>query len=135
MELKPEFVDSLPEKLEEGKLYVSIKFRTAGHMCCCRCGTEVITPIRPDKWTLTYDGESVSLTPSIGNWQLKCRSHYVITRNRIHWEDEWRKEKFSPFPPAETGGGKPEEEKSQELRKEKKPKRKSLLERMKSLFE
>jgi hypothetical protein len=88
-ELTHEFVESLPEKLEEGKIYVSIKFRTAGHRCCCGCGKEIITPIRPTKWTLIFNGETVSLKPSIGNWQLKCKSHYWITENKVHWDTQW----------------------------------------------
>jgi hypothetical protein len=32
---------------------------------------------------MTFDGEGVSLLPSIGNWTLKCRSHYVIDRGKV----------------------------------------------------
>lgn len=41
---------------------------------------------------MTFDGETVSLRPSIGNWTLKCRSHYVIDRGKVieagPWSDE-----------------------------------------------
>ncbi|MFG2767453.1 DUF6527 family protein [Streptomyces rubiginosohelvolus] len=31
------------------------------------------------------NGENVSLTPSIGNWSLPCRSHYWICDGRVRW--------------------------------------------------
>ncbi|MFP8962591.1 DUF6527 family protein [Streptomyces nanhaiensis] len=66
-------------------LYVSIPYRTCGHLCCCGCGNEVITPLSPAQWSLTYDGDSVSLAPSIGNWALPCQSHYWIHKGKIQW--------------------------------------------------
>ena len=77
-----EFVDAVPATRQEGKLYISIKYRTAIHSCFCGCGMKVVTPIRPTGWRLTYDGDAVSLHPSIGNWSFKCRSHYWIENNR-----------------------------------------------------
>lgn len=81
----PEFVETIPESLEEGRLYVSTRFRTASHLCACGCASRVVTPIKPAKWRFTYDGETVSLHPSIGRWQLPCRSHYWIRKNRVEW--------------------------------------------------
>ena len=43
----------------------------------------------PAKYALTYDGESVSLWPSVGNWQKPCKSHYVIRNSRVVWYAEW----------------------------------------------
>lgn len=83
------FVDTIPEKLEQGILYVSMEYATVVHKCCCGCGKEVVTPLTPTDWKLTYDGETVSLYPSIGNWSFACRSHYWIDRNAIHWSDQW----------------------------------------------
>ncbi len=83
--IEPVFVERIPEDLEAGKLYLSIRFRTASHLCACGCGLKVVTPIKPAKWRLTYDGESVSLSPSIGRWQLPCKSHYCIVNNEIIW--------------------------------------------------
>lgn len=76
-----EFVDAVPATREEGKLYISIKYRTAVHSCFCGCGMKVVTPLRPARWRLIYDGDTVSLEPSVGNWSFKCRSHYVIENN------------------------------------------------------
>jgi hypothetical protein len=62
---------------------VSIPYSTIVHKCLCGCGMKVVTPIRPDKWTLTYNGEAISLEPSIGNWSFPCRSHYFIRKGRV----------------------------------------------------
>lgn len=59
------------------------------HLCACGCRTKVVTPISSTEWRLIYDGESVSLYPSIGNWQFPCQSHYWIRRNEIRWAREW----------------------------------------------
>jgi hypothetical protein len=83
--LRPVFTETFPPTMDAGVLYISIPYRTCGHLCCCGCGHEVVTPLSPAQWSLTYDGESVSLTPSIGNWSLSCRSHYWIRDGRVHW--------------------------------------------------
>ena len=88
--LRHHFVENVPAKLEPGVIYVSIPFSTAVHACACGCGNEVVTPIRPNKWTLSFDGESVSLSPSIGSWSLACQSHYFIRKNRIRWVPRWQ---------------------------------------------
>jgi hypothetical protein len=87
--LEPRFVEAIPEELEPGFLYVSIRFRTAQHLCACGCGSQIVTPIKPSKYSLTYDGETVSLWPSVGNWQKPCKSHYVIRDSRVVWYPEW----------------------------------------------
>ena len=50
--LKHEFVDFIPDELEQGTIYISIRFATASHFCLCGCGNKVVTPIRPTDWTL-----------------------------------------------------------------------------------
>jgi hypothetical protein len=92
--LRPEFVRSIPEKLEEGVIYVSIPYTTAIHLCACGCGREVITPISPTDWKLTFDAETVSLDPSIGNWSFPCQSHYWLRRNQIRWERQMTREQI-----------------------------------------
>lgn len=87
--IRPEFVEAVPEHLEEGLLYISIRFRTAAHLCACGCGSRIVTPIKPAKWSLTYDGESISLWPSVGNWQKRCRSHYIIKNGKVNWAGAW----------------------------------------------
>jgi hypothetical protein len=90
-----EFVDSFPSPLADGTLYVSIMFASAAHNCACGCGRQVITPLSPTDWRMTYDGESVSLDPSIGNWSFQCRSHYYITRDRVKWSGEFSPEQVA----------------------------------------
>ena len=87
--LDHEFVSHIPDVLDDGILYVSIPFTTALHKCCCGCGNEVVTPFHPDDWKMTFDGETVSLYPSIGNWNFVCQSHYWISRNRVKWDKDW----------------------------------------------
>jgi hypothetical protein len=84
-QLTPEFVELVPPKLEEGVLYVSMLYGSVIHKCCCGCGEKVVTPLGPTDWKLTYDSESVSLYPSIGNWSFRCQSHYWIEENQVRW--------------------------------------------------
>lgn len=93
--IRPEFVDAMPTQLDEGVLYVSTRFRTAAHLCACGCGSKIVTPIRPPKWSFTYDGETISLWPSVGNWQKPCQSHYIIRKNRIDWAQTWTDEEIA----------------------------------------
>jgi len=83
--LVPQFVEAIPESLEFGILYVSMIYATAIHQCACGCGREVVTPFSPTDWKLYFDGENVTLDPSIGNWSFPCRSHYWIRGGRVRW--------------------------------------------------
>ena len=49
-QFQPTFVKYIPEKLEKGKLYISMEYATASHLCACGCGEKVVTPISPDFW-------------------------------------------------------------------------------------
>lgn len=88
------FVEFIPKEVDEGILYISRRFNTATHRCCCGCGFKVVTPLNPAKWSLTDHGETVSLAPSIGLGALPCRSHYWIRRGRVNW--------YADMTPAET---------------------------------
>jgi hypothetical protein len=92
--LKHEFVEFIPDELEEGTIYISIRFATASHLCFCGCGNRVVTPIRPTDWKLMFDGKTVSLHPSIGNWSFPCQSHYWIKNNRVEWAPQWSREQI-----------------------------------------
>jgi hypothetical protein len=87
--LEHKFVHYIPEQLEPGVIYISMDYATAAHSCCCGCGEQVITPFTPTDWKLTFDGETVSLWPSIGNWNFRCRSHYIIRNSRILGAEPW----------------------------------------------
>lgn len=79
-----EFVEFIPKLIEEGKLYISIPYKIMKHKCACGCGSEIALPIDEiDGWTFTFYGYSISLSPSIGNWELPCRSHYIIRKNQV----------------------------------------------------
>lgn len=93
--LRPEFVDYIPKNLEEGVLYISLRYSTAAHLCCCGCGYEVITPLNPAKWHLIEKQGVVSLRPSVGNWSFACKSHYWISENRVLWAKEISAEMIS----------------------------------------
>ena len=94
--LTHEFVEFIPDPkdLKDRTIYVSIPFATAVHKCCCGCGKQVITPLTPTDWSLTFDGVSVSLEPSVGNWSFDCGSHYWITKNRAIWSSPWSQEEI-----------------------------------------
>lgn len=68
-----------------------MEYGTAIHKCVCGCGNEVVTPFSPTDWELSYNGESVSLSPSIGNWSFECQSHYWIVENKIMHASKWNK--------------------------------------------
>jgi hypothetical protein len=89
MILAHEFVEYIPDDLKDEVIYVSVAFATVAHKCCCGCGHEVVTPLGPTDWQLTFDGETISLYPSIGNWSFDCKAHYWIRRNRVKWAPRW----------------------------------------------
>lgn len=84
-QLRPEFVEFIPEELTPGIIYISKRYATASHLCCCGCGLETVTPLNAAKWRVVEHGDSISLTPSVGNWSFPCRSHYIIQRGRVVW--------------------------------------------------
>jgi hypothetical protein len=90
--LKIQFTEFIPEELREGVIYISMEYATASHKCACGCGQEVVTPFTPTDWKLIYDGESVTLSPSIGNWSYPCRAHYLIRNNVIVWASDMSQE-------------------------------------------
>lgn len=94
MKMHHRFVKFIPNELEEGVLYIAIDYGTVLHKCCCGCGNEVNTPLSPNEWRLIYDGDSVTLKPSIGNWSFECKSHYWITSDEIEWDEKWNVNKI-----------------------------------------
>jgi hypothetical protein len=85
----------MPENMEDGKLYISKEFCLAIHLCLCGCGRRTVTPLdeivtETDKtvtempkggWILTEKNNSITMTPSIGNYNFPCKSHYIITKS------------------------------------------------------
>ena len=84
----PQFVEFIPERLKEGILYVSYRYKTAVHKCACGCGEEVVTPLSPTDWSIQSENGTATHHPSIGNWSFACRSHYLIRKGRVVWAGE-----------------------------------------------
>lgn len=90
-----QFVDRIPKVMDDGVLYISDKFATSAHNCCCGCGGKVVLPLKAGQWTLTNRKGKISLSPSVGNWSLACQSHYWIEDNAIRWSTQFTKEKIA----------------------------------------
>ena len=89
-EMKKEFVHRVPAELKEGILYVCLDCDVVVHKCACGCGERLFTSL-PEHWKLTYDGE-VTLSPSIGNYQYECKSHYFIRNGKVVWVESFKEE-------------------------------------------
>lgn len=93
--ITPRFVEFIPKDLEEGVLYVSGEYATTAHRCACGCDEKVVLPLHPTDWILKFDGKAITIRPSVGNWGFPCRSHYLITDNRIDWAGDWTDEQIA----------------------------------------
>lgn len=93
--IEHKFVDQIPETLTDGVLYVSPLHSTVVHKCFCGCGNEVVTPLSPTDWKIYFDGETISLDPSVGSWGLSCQSHYWITKNKVRWARKWSRDEIN----------------------------------------
>lgn len=83
--LRTVFVAEIPERLEDGILYVSEECHVALHNCACGCGEEVSTPLVHTEYRLAMEGGQASIWPSIGNHDFACASHYIIKHGEILW--------------------------------------------------
>ena len=93
--MKYKFVKTIPDLIEESVVYITTHYNTAVHKCMCGCGNEVVTPISPNDWELNYNGESISIYPSIGNWRFECQSHYWIRGSEVIWAEKWSKNRIN----------------------------------------
>jgi Family of unknown function (DUF6527) len=93
MSRRPKFVLQrvrfMPKELSPGVLYVSEEFGTAAHLCPCGCRSKVRTPLGLTEWTFTDSPAGPTLFPSVGNWQLECRSQQIAA-GRIREDDRRR---------------------------------------------
>jgi hypothetical protein len=87
--LKHKFLEVIPDYLEDDILYISLQYKTVVHKCACGCGNEVVTPLTPNDWKLTFDGKTISLYPSISNRSFPCLSHYWIKKSLVEFVEEW----------------------------------------------
>ncbi|ESX29343.1 MULTISPECIES: DUF6527 family protein [Mesorhizobium] len=77
--------ERFPDEVTPGKFYYSDEFRSSVHLCACGCGSRVVLPIKPAGWQLMQNARSFTISPSVGNRELACRSHYLIEGGRIIW--------------------------------------------------
>lgn len=89
MRFQHRFVEDIPDTLESQMLYIAIDCGAVVHLCACGCGNESVTPLGRTDWSITYDGETVSLSPSVGNWSFPCQSHYFIKKDNVRWAPKW----------------------------------------------
>lgn len=84
------FVDAIPkaDAIQDDHLYISLKYNMTSHRCASGCGQLVPLPLSPADWSLSYDGDTVSLSPSIGNGVLACHSHYFIRNSQVVWASD-----------------------------------------------
>ena len=99
--IKLQRVRYVPKVLEPGLLYVAEEFGAALHLCACGCGAKVSTPLGPTEWSLKETASGPSLHPSVGNWQLPCKSHYWISGGKIVWASQWTPEEIAAGQQAE----------------------------------
>ena len=95
IDLKTQFLRTMPSDMEHGVIYVSLDFELAIHLCACgECRQQTVTPLnlRPERfggWGYSTSGEGedtrVTLSPSIGNFNMPCKSHYFVTDGKIVW--------------------------------------------------
>lgn len=77
--------ERIPHNLEEGIIYVCLECQVAVHLCACGCKERTVTPLGYGGWTLSYNENGLSLNPSIGNFNISCKSHYFIANNKVRW--------------------------------------------------
>jgi len=87
-------VKYIPKEISAGVLYVAAEYGAALHTCACGCGARVSTPLGPTDWSLSEGSRGPTLEPSIGNWQLPCRSHYWIANGSVIWAEDWSEKRI-----------------------------------------
>ena len=83
------WVEDMPPVLQPHTFYISTQHRLTEHLCACGCGAEISLPLGPSEWRIDGYGACVSLHPSVGNWRLPCKSHYVIHNSTTQWRETW----------------------------------------------
>ncbi len=84
VEIVPIFVETIPpiEDMKEGEVYISEQYQISIHLCLCGCKNQTVLPLNKNGWHLIKEkGNKVSFTPSVGNFNFDCKSHYIITKS------------------------------------------------------
>lgn len=87
-ELKPIYVKFPPkiDSMREGELYIlATETPSSIHLCPCGCKNIVVLPHDKDGWKLTDKNGKITMRPSVGSFNLPCKSHYYITDNKVEW--------------------------------------------------
>lgn len=82
--IKPVTVEYIPDKKDmiQDEIYISVKYRTAVHLCLCGCGNVSVTPFIDDSdWRVFISNNGLSIVPSILNMNCPNHYHYIITNN------------------------------------------------------
>ena len=82
--IEPVYVETIPDKMEQGKIYISKKYQTSIHLCLCGCGEQTVLPLDSSMWILDDSNGKVTLMPSILQ-RGGCKSHYIITNGRANF--------------------------------------------------
>lgn len=62
-------------------IYISDEYGVSGHKCMCGCGELTIMPLGKGEWNYEIDASNrITIHPSVGNYQLPCKSHYIIQK-------------------------------------------------------
>jgi hypothetical protein len=87
VEIIPVYVGFMPQTMEERHVYISKEYEVSIHRCLCGCGEKTVLPLDAvHGWVLIeHTNGKISFTPSIGNFQLPCKSHYIITKNKANF--------------------------------------------------
>jgi len=73
-EFIPEF-----EEFEDNVIYISDVYGVSVHKCMCGCGSKTVMPLGKGEWKYQIDSnDNISMQPSVGNYQLPCKSHYIF---------------------------------------------------------
>lgn len=89
MNIELKHIKYIPSDLKFGILYVSHEYQVAAHLCPCGCSNKIVTPLGINEWEFSQINGKPCLYPSIGNWQLPCRSHYWVAEGEILWAGQW----------------------------------------------
>lgn len=64
---------------KESVIYISDKYGVSIHRCLCGCGSKTVMPLGKGHWNYEIKNEKLTMSPSVGNYQMPCKSHYIIT--------------------------------------------------------
>lgn len=64
--------------MKENVIYISDEFKVSGHKCMCGCGSLTIMPLGNNEWNYEIKNNKLTMWPSVGNYQMPCKSHYII---------------------------------------------------------